>query len=181
MTRLFWLGAALLLALIVHIALVLFVPSLTLDRSVARVSGMAQTNAFIILPRDRQGSLFPTYPANSVIGICAFDVSKSKVDLTASLPPGFWTLTIYSRSGKVIYALNDRQSGTGSFTVSLTRAPGIIEMLTQSGGDEVNTTGWTVSATEPRGFAILWQPVADPAQRPRVIRAFEKTSCAAAA
>lgn len=180
MNRLFWIAAAAMVAISVHIAFVLIVPPLALRQSVARVSGTAQANAFFILPSDEQGKLFPAYPKFSVVGICAFDVSKSKVSLSANLLPGFWTLTIYASSGDVIYALNDSQSGTGSFTVSLSRAPGLLEMLTERvTEDPQNTTGWTVSATDPKGFAVLWQPVADRARRAGVVRAFEKSSCAA--
>jgi uncharacterized membrane protein len=181
MNRLFWPIAAVFLAITVHAAFVLMVPSFALERNVARISNKAGPNAFFVLPPEEQSRLFPTYPRFSVIGACAFDVSTSKVNLSANMPAGYWTLTIYSSSGEVIYALNDTQSGTGNFTVSLSKAPGLLEMLTQTGQDDVrNTTGWTVSAIDPKGIAVLWQPVPDPGQRAGVVRAFETSTCTAA-
>jgi uncharacterized membrane protein len=178
MNRLFWSAAAVLLAIAVHAAFMLVVPSYALQRSVARISGYSDANAFFVLPLEEQSRLFPSYPKFSVVGLCAFDVSNSKLDLSASLPPGYWTLTIYSSAGDVIYALNDRQSGTSTFTVNVSRAPGLVEMLTQPAQDDLaSTTGWSVKASDPTGFAVLWQPVSDPGLRAKVVQAFEKSSC----
>ena len=45
------------------------------------------------------------------------------------LPDGMWTLAIYSASGDVIYTLNDSQSGSGRFTVSLALGLGPLPCL----------------------------------------------------
>ena len=66
--------------------------------------------------------------------------------------------------------------------MKLKRAPGLIEMLTQPGPEDVVTeAGWNVDTPDPRGFAVLWQPAGDPAERPGIERGLAKTACAPAA
>jgi uncharacterized membrane protein len=178
MRKFYWFAAALFLAAGVHAAFVLAMPAFMLKRSIARISSETGPNAFFILPTDEQHRLFPAYPPLSVTGACAFDVSDGPVDFSADMPPGFWTLTIYSSSGDVIYALNDTQAGTGRFTVNLKKAPSLLEMLNQTGPDDpVNMTGWNVSTAEPTGLAVLWQPVAEAALRTTILRSFSTTTC----
>ncbi|MBC8036284.1 MAG: hypothetical protein H7X89_03600 [Rhizobiales bacterium] len=178
MRKFYWFAAAIFLALGVHAAFVLAMPGFMLKRSIARISGETGTNAFFVLPVEEQSRLFPSYPPLSVTGACAFDVSDGPVDFSADMPAGFWTLTIYSSSGNVIYALNDTQAGTAHFTVNLKKAPGLLDMLTKTTLDDRGTmTGWSVSTGEPTGLAVLWQPVADAALRPGIVRSFGKTIC----
>lgn len=180
MPRLYWFVTAIFLAMGVHAAFVLSMPAFVLERSIERISSEAGTNTFFVLPLEEQRRLFPTYPPLSVIGACAFDVSKGPVDFSADMPVGFWTLTIYSSSGDVIYALNDTQAGTGRFTVNLKKAPNLLDMLSQTTADDpVTMSGWTVSTVEPKGLAVLWQPVAEAALRPSVVHNLGKTICIA--
>ncbi len=178
MRKLYWLAAAIFLAMGIHAAFVLAMPAFVLKRSIARISDESGTNAFFVLSAEEQRRLFPAYPPLSAVGACAFDVAEGPVDFSADMPPGFWTLTIYSSSGKVLYALNDSQSGTARFTVKLKRAPGLLEILSKTGPDDPGTmTGWNVSTSEPTGLAVLWQPVSEAALRPGIIRSFGKTIC----
>ncbi len=180
MRRFYWFAAAVFLAMGVHAAFVLSMPAFVLERSIARISSEVGANSFFVLPAEEQRRLFPAYPPLSVIGACAFDVSRGPVDLSADMPSGFWTLTIYSSSGDVIYALNDTQAGTGRFTVNLKKAPSLLDMLSRTTADDPGTmSGWNVSTAEPRGLAVLWQPVADAALRPSAVRNLGKTICIA--
>ena len=113
-----------------------------------------------------------------MFGACAFDVSNTKVDLAANLPEGMWTLTIYSGSGDVLYTLNDTQSGSRQFTVSLALAPSLFEMLSKTGSEEViKITGLDVKTPEPAGLAVFWVPAREPAMRAGIIRELNRTVC----
>ena len=136
LARLFWLIAGAAIGVLVHVVIVLVLPSATMQRSLASLNGGKEANSFFVLPEAEQRKLFPGYPPTGVVGACAFDVSKAKVNFSAQIPPGYWTFTVYSTSGKVIYSLNDKQTGTGTFTVNLTKAPGLLEMLTELAPDD---------------------------------------------
>jgi uncharacterized membrane protein len=176
--RFYWLAAAVFSALATHTAMIAFLPAITLKPAIARISREAGPNRFFLIGEEDRQKLFPSFPSSSVAGACAFDVSKGTVELQAGMPPGFWTLTIYSSAGDVIYVLNDSQSGTGSFTVSLNKAPGLLEMLLGNQQDDSQAaTGWTVNAADPQGLAVLWQPLIDPALRATTERAIAATRC----
>lgn len=178
MARLYWIFTSLVLAIAVHVGYVLVAPSYALQRSLeALVAEMGMNRFFILGPGD-QARLFPAFPPEHVFGACAFDLGETKISLTASMPEGMWTLTIYSASGDVVYTLNDTQSGTASFTVSLSLAPGLVEMITQTGiEDPVNVTGWEVKTSEPTGLAVFWIPVSEDAMRAGVIKTLGSTAC----
>jgi len=178
MRRLYWLAAALLAAVATHAAYILIVPELMLQKTLARAAGGVGDNRLFVISTQDQRTLFPTFPASSVFAACLFDVSRGKVAINADLPDGLWTLTIYSSSGDAIYSVNDRQSGTNQFTVSLSLAPGIVEMLSLSGNEEAAANaGWEVSTSDPRGTAVFWIPSGEPAMRDKIVRALAKSNC----
>ncbi len=178
MARLYWIFTSLVLAIAVHAGYVLVAPSYALHRSLdALVAEMGVNRFFILQPRD-QARLFPAFPPEHVFGACAFDLADTKIALSANMPGGMWTLTIYSATGDVFYTLNDTQSGTGSFTVSLSLAPSLVDMITQAGTeDSVNITGWEVNTNEPTGLAVFWIPVSEEAMRADVINTLGVTQC----
>lgn len=180
MARLFWLITAGFIALSAHLVYVLFVPAYIVQRSLANTRLGETPNTFVILDAVEQARLFPSYPASSVFGACAFDLSKGNVALTADMPQGPWTLTVYSSTGRVIYAVNDIQTGAANFTVSLSPSPSLFQQLTQAANDElVVTTGWDVRSDTDRGVAVFWVPTFDPALRPAIAASVQRSSCAA--
>jgi uncharacterized membrane protein len=178
MRRLFWLFIALFTAIGVHAGFTLAVPAFTLQRSIDGLAAREGRNHFFILKRDDQVRLFPTYPSLSVVGLCAFDVGRGPVDLVGNMPPGFWTLAIYSSSGDVLYAANNEQAGTNAFLLRLQAAPGLFDMLKdQSNDDSPVGNAWTVKTADLRGLAVLWQPVADAAMRPQIADTIAASRC----
>jgi uncharacterized membrane protein len=89
-----------------------------------------------------------------------------------------WTLTIYSASGDTVYSLNDRQSGTNRFTVKLSLAPSLLEMLSQTGSEDLTgATGWEVETPEPTGLAVVWVPAQEKAMRRNLEQILEASRC----
>ena len=182
LSRIYWMVTAIVLAIVVHVSYVVIAPTFVLERSIVKTRGESGPNKFYVLPVEDQHALFPSFPRNSVFGLCSFDVSKSGVELSANMPDTFWTLTVYSHSGDVIYALNNMQSGTNAFTVSLTRAPGLLEMLTRVAPENPKDfTGWNVSTADATGIAVMWVPLREPAQRRAITHTIESSSCKGAA
>lgn len=179
MARLFWIAAALFTALAVHSSIIVAAPGFSYGRAMTRLTAASGFNSFFIMPGEAQAHLFPTYPRHSVVGLCVFDVSEGDVEFSAHMPHGFWTLTVYSSTGAVIYSVNDRQAGTGNFTLGLSRAPGLVEALLKATEKEKidEDTGWTVKTVDPKGMAVLWYPETEPAIRSRIIREMQASTC----
>lgn len=177
--RAYWIAVALAAAVATHAAFVLFVPAYWFSEQISRIAGDKGLNTFFILPPEDQARLLPGLPRNGVTGICVFDVSKSDVTLAADLPDGFWVTTIYTDRGESIYSVNNRQSGANLFNVSLSLAPGFIDMLIQATDKERPEidSGWTVLSPEARGLAVVWYPLPDMALRAVTAESIARTRC----
>jgi uncharacterized membrane protein len=180
MSRLYWLAASLLVAITVHVFYVLFVPAMALERQIERVLTAPEPGKFTVLEAEAQAALFPAFPATSVFGVCQFDVADKDIVVNADLPQGFWTLSIYTQTGKTLYVLNDRQSGTNQFSVRLTKASSLLDAFRETADADIETAGWKVETSVPEGLAVFWLQPQDMLHRPRVAEALARTTCAPA-
>lgn len=55
--------------------------------------------------------------------VCAFDVSKGPVRLTAKVPPGYWSMAVYAMNTDAVFSVNDRVTGEGTVAFILVKAP----------------------------------------------------------
>ncbi len=181
--HLFWLLVALAAAVTAHVAFLLYAPSSLLAFGVKRMTAQHGANAFFILSQQDQASLFPGLPSDDVVGVCLYDVSGGPVTFSADLPQGMWVATIYTDKAEPIYSVNDRQSGASQFSVSLSRAPGLIEAVLKATDKEQPEidSGWTVMSPRPQGLVVVWYPVAEAAMRPGIAAAMKRSSCRAGA
>ena len=181
--HLFWLLVAVVAGVAAHAAFALFVPVWWFSREVAQLAHEPGRNNFFILSPEEQAKLFPGLPRFGVTGVCVFDVAQGDVTFAANLPDGFWITTIYTDKADAIYSVNNRQSGANSFTVTLSRAPGLIEQLLKSTEkeaiDEIDS-GWTVTSPEPKGLAVVWYPTPEIGLRGLAADQVAKSRCAAA-
>lgn len=179
-THLFWLVVAIMAAIAAHSAFALFVPGWWFAREVAVLANAHGENSFFILSEDEQAKLFPGLPRFGVTGVCVFDVASGGVTFDANLPDGFWITTIYTDKAEAIYSVNNRQSGANSFTVSLQRAPGLVEQILKSTEkeaiDEIDS-GWTVTSPEPKGLAVVWYPTPEIGLRGLAAREVGRSRC----
>ena len=178
MRNLYWVIAAATLAVIVHIGTVLFAPGFLFDRNLDRLASDVPDNKFFILPREAQTKIFPEYPAGTVFGLCRFNLASGPITLDANLPEGIWNLTVYSRFGKTLYTVTDKQSGLNKFSLQLVMAPSIFEMFAAKEDDNlVESSGWKVLSSDDRGFALFWVPAIDQAMRESLMETLSKSSC----
>jgi uncharacterized membrane protein len=183
MRNTYWIIVATVLAVVVHIVTLVFVPGLIFERNLNRLAADIPDNKFFLLPREAQLKIFPEYPADAIFGLCRFDLTAGPVDLNANLPHTFWTLTVYSKSGKTLYTVTDGQSGTDTFNLKLTVAPGLLDVFSAKGDDDddpVSSSGWKVLSSDVRGFALFWVPSYDEAMRENLSETLSKSSCSRA-
>jgi uncharacterized membrane protein len=177
----FWLIAATILALIAHVAYVLFVPNRSFSGAIDAALGGASTNSFAILDPAAQLQLLPFASRDNIIGICKFDLASGPVRVAAKLPEGFWSFAVYTLDGEQVYAINDTQADTNSFTVELSRDGGLLAQVLNNTDDAVDVTGddigWRISITQKQGLAILWAAVADPLLRKEAGDVIKQTKC----
>jgi uncharacterized membrane protein len=174
----FWVVVASVLAVISHITTLLYAPALTFERTLSQLVSDNPRNKFFVLSSDAQHKIFPDFPKDAIFGLCRFDLRNGPVTLHANLPHTFWTFTVYSRTGKTLYTVNDRQAGVDSFNLQLVKAPSILDVFSaKDDEDVVEASVWRVQATDPKGFALFWVPTEDPAMRPSLVDTLAQSTC----
>jgi uncharacterized membrane protein len=181
MSRLFWPITAAFLAVAVHLAYVLFAPSLMFQRKLASLTENAAANSFFVMLPDAQVKLVPTASAQDIVGLCLLDLAPGRVIFSGSVPRSLWTLSIFSQSGQQVYAINDAEAGTTQFVIELKRAKGILEQLRgkneQEEPGQIQNVGWHADLNERRGVVVLWVPVDNPSRRAGMEAALKTTKC----
>ena len=74
------------------------------------------------------------------------------------------------------------EAGANSFTVSLSRAPGLIEQIIKATEKEAIAdidSGWTVTSPEPRGLAVVWYPTPEIGLRSIAAEQVARSRCTA--
>lgn len=85
--------------------------------------------------------------------LCAFDLSKGYLRVTAKVPPGYWSLALYAMNTDATYSVNDKATGQGA--VEFLIAPKEAAIPDTSRGVRV------VRAREDRGIVLIRTLVPD--------------------
>ncbi len=181
MGRMFWIVIAVLVGVITHVTYVLFLTNYLFTRNLNQTTAGQPYNKFFIADTTKQTGLLPTVTSKSIVGLCKFDLSNGPIALQAKLPRSYWTFSVYSQSGRQVYAMNDVQAGTSEFKVELSKTKSFIEQLMGNGRvDDLTQTenlGWHAETTESRGIAVIWIPISDELMRPQIEAAMKDSSC----
>lgn len=108
-----WIVGGLLLAALVHLSVILLVPSLASTDAWTRLGLFEVGTGFQILPAPspEQSPIRLADPATA-IAICRYDLDDTgPIKITGRLQVAYWGLSIHNRQGFVFYAINDRSIG----------------------------------------------------------------------
>ena len=120
--RTFWVLSFLLLATASHLAFVLFLPNMDAQALYEDIATVAGVNKIKPLSNDEIGQLSSLGDRKLVHAVCAYDLTNGPVRLNARLPDNYWSISIYSPRGDVIYTLNDRQANATALTILISAA-----------------------------------------------------------
>lgn len=177
----FWSVTGLLTAIAAHLAYVLIAPGFLFSTQSRLVAATEATNAIDILTDERRNQLLPTLRGDGIAVMCNADLAKGNVRFEVDLPETYWSLAVFSRSGKQVYQLNDAQAETTSVAVELRYAKSIIERVLGASEDEeeliIQDAAWTVDLPERQAFAVFWVPLTDPLLREPTLATLKKGKC----
>ncbi len=174
--RFFWIIAVVLLAVIVHLAYVLFVPGVEMNRLLKSASAAGGVNRFSVLPEDTAIGVFGQQAQAFVQGICVLDLKAGPVVMTVETPQSYWMVNVYSRSGDNIYSLNDRQVAEVPFTIHVEqKKPALFTFASEEAQPE--DAAFKVSTGDSKGLFVVRVFVQDPAYRKRITRILERSTC----
>jgi uncharacterized membrane protein len=110
MTRIIlWILGGVLLGGIIHIIVILTLPSLAEQTTWSRLSTFDAKNRMLVLPAVKAGEPNPLrLDPELVYGLCQVDLSEGPVYLSGLLPDAFWSLAIFNEAGTVTYSTTNR-------------------------------------------------------------------------
>lgn len=176
--RFFWILAILLLGLTVHLAYVLFVPNMEMNRIMSAAAETHGANRFLVLDEQEAAQILGQQSLAFVQGICVLDLGQGPVLVTLETPASYWMANVYSRKGDNIYSLNDRQVSEVPFSIVVERKK--VQLFTFESEDTVpEDAAFRVATGDRSGLFVVRVFVQDPAYRTRITRTLERSTCKA--
>ena len=174
MSKTFWLTITVLLAIAVHASYVLFTPRMEMRARMQRLAG-GKANAFRVYSGEDLAALTKKPLKYMLYGGCLIDTDEGAVEMSARIPRGFWSVTVYSPSGDVVYTLNDRHADLDKLAIVFRKkqsgADGEIQAPRLRGGKLM------VPLDSSRALAVVQAYVWHPGMRQRVSEQLNASSC----
>ncbi|MDC9823747.1 hypothetical protein PRN20_08380 [Devosia sp. ZB163] len=106
---LLWLLGGVVLGGIIHIVVILSLPTLSASAAWDRVAALGESSAPTILPAAKSGEPNPLrLDPELAYAVCRLDLRKGPGSVTGTLPQAYWSVAVYGRAGTVIYATTNR-------------------------------------------------------------------------
>jgi uncharacterized membrane protein len=182
MGRVFWTIMAMVGAILVHICFVLFAP-LELFRAYSSLNkAVTASNTLVVLPSDARRNMLPYLRGPGVAAYCDIDLSNGPVTIAMRPPKTYWSLSVFSQTGRQLYGLNERQADAEEIAIDFKRAPSLIEQVAGGSDEEgvslVENAAWTVELSDVHAYAVMWVPFADALQVSDGEKALKAGRCA---
>ena len=173
---LLWLLAGVVLGGIIHIIVILMLPTLAEQSVWTRVAAIDADNHMAILPPIKAGEPNPLgLDPELVYGLCQIDLSEGPAYLRGILPDAFWSLALFNEAGAVIYSTTNRDGigqtvDLGIFNAAQTR------LLAQQQLD-IEEGLLVVEAPSDHLFALIRLAPPHEAMRPRFAQRLTAIQC----
>ena len=144
-----------LMTLAFHLAYILSVPNVEMGKLFTRISAEAGVNKFAILNENKANRLLKHNPKNIVATVCLFDLSSGPVQIKGVIAGNYWSLSIYSERGDIIYTLNDRQAAAKKIFITIDRAPNKNLHPVKVNDNKLNGAHARISSEHQQGLVVI--------------------------
>lgn len=151
MRALYILFCGLVLAGIIHIAIILLIPSVGTKDASDQLSQNYQPWEFVALS-DNNTKIADVDPFFR-IGACRFDLSEAPLMVAGPPTDAFWSASVFDEDGQILYSLNKR-TAIGSQLSMLVVNPVQMSNLRELQPQEMETS-IIVEARKDKGFMVL--------------------------
>ncbi len=101
--------AGVLLGLMIHLVVILILPTTSENTAYAHVAALQSTNRTTLIPVPAAGQPNPLHlDPDMAYAVCELDLSGGPGELTGTLPLAFWSVAVYDRAGAVLYSTTNR-------------------------------------------------------------------------
>ena len=116
------------LTAMVHIAVVLYLPSLAMSRLNAKLVDVRGANVALPSPRPDADARTVVMPSPDLLySICAYDVSEGPLRITSPVPNSYWSLSVYADNTDNFLVINDAQAGGLEVDLILADAGAVVD------------------------------------------------------
>lgn len=143
----------LILAGVVHIAIVLLIPQYGTRDAWAFLSSRTDMFAFTRLGAKETGSAISEVDPFFTYGVCRFDLDESGIKMAGPVTSSFWTASVFDEDGAVVYSLNNRTAIDGRLDLLILNPLQTLEL--REAQSESIETSVVIEAAIRRGFVIL--------------------------
>jgi uncharacterized membrane protein len=148
----------LLLAGIIHIVIILMIPSLGERDAAKQISKNLSPLKIHYLDDGSQVGISNTDPFLK-LSVCRFDLVNTAVEIKGPRTNTFWSASVFDERGRVIYSLNDRTAIKNQLNMIIVN-PIQMADIRQSQPEEIETS-ILVESQNMKGFLLLRVLVAD--------------------
>ena len=172
----FWTICVLLLAAVVHLGYVLFVPQLEMRAKIDELREFAGSGALTMLNREESVRLMGPDGRWLVHALCVYDLAEGPMVVSAAVPGSYWSMAIYSAGGETFYSLNDRQAGIDRVDLMIRQPSAPVaddEQELVPPDDETIT----VRAPDPVGVVVMRALAGEAAEYERAAEILAQSEC----
>lgn len=143
----------LVLAGLVHIAVVLLIPQYGTRDAWAFLSSRTDLFSFTRLNARETGSAISEVDPFFTYGVCRFDLDESGIRMSGPLTNSFWTASVFDEDGAVVYSLNNRTAIDGRLDLLIVNP---LQTLELRESENVNVeTSVVIEAGIRKGFVMV--------------------------
>lgn len=143
----------LVLAGLVHIAIVLLIPQYGTKDAWAFLSSRTDNYTFTRLNPRETGAAISEVDPFFTYGVCRFDLDDSGLKMTGPESSSFWSASVFDEDGGVVYSLNNRTAIDNRLDLLILNALQTLE-LREIQSDEFETSV-VIEAGISKGFVII--------------------------
>ena len=150
-----YLGATVILALLVHCAVVLLAPEVAKDDAFARLAPLSALNQTVLLPpATPTEKKFPYADPEVAMAFCRYDLASGPVRFQAPAGRSFSSISFHTRQGVIFYALTDK-AAVHNVVNAVVGTPADIRALAARDDVEAPSRDLRVAAPAREGYGMI--------------------------
>lgn len=174
-SRLFYLAiCGLILAGIVHIIVILLIPSLGSRDAAKQIASKLTDEKFYFIDDGKSLGISNTDPFLK-LSVCKFDLTNSAIEIIGPSNKNFWSASVFDESGRVIYSMNDRTAIKNQLRMVIVN-PIQMADIRQTQPEEVESS-ILVESQSMRGFVLLRALVPDASWNSQSLEFLRNAEC----
>lgn len=174
MRSLYLLFCGLILGGIIHIVIILLIPSLGSRDAARQIGKLGNLTSFQYIENGSKVGIANIDPFFK-LSVCRFDLERDGLLVSGTDAPTYWSASVFDDEGRVIYSLNDRTAIKNRLQMIVVN-PIQMADLRQAQPEEIETS-IVVETTAMKGFVLLRVLVRDPSWEERARNFLDEASC----